>query len=242
MGDIGRGPVSSSSWSRCSNWERSGPESPQTTLESRAALGRGCGGEGRPERCSAAWALHEELLAVFVLTKEGVDTAEAAAGDTRAVDGHATPAPTESSSATPAALPVGKNGHAAEGMRLLGPVHATRAVALRRFALRRRDNLRGLPTRTAPPAPGPVRRRRPLGSVADCVPLDAPPQAARPSTAAAGGQRTQLQVKQPAQSEPPKYRSAPLRTRLLVGPRPDAGRGIRPHERDDQEGRRLRAG
>ena len=95
-----------------------GPESAQTTVESRAALGRGCGREGRPERCSAARALHEELLAVFVLAKEGVDSAEAAAGDTRAVDGHATPAPTQSSSVTPAALPVGKNGHAAEGMRL----------------------------------------------------------------------------------------------------------------------------
>jgi hypothetical protein len=92
-----------------------GPESPHRP---RAALGRGCGREGRPERCSAARALHEELLAVFVLAKEGVDSAEAAAGDTRAVDGHATPAPTQSSSVTPAAVPVGKHGHAAEGMRL----------------------------------------------------------------------------------------------------------------------------
>jgi hypothetical protein len=47
-----------------------------------------------------------------------VDSAEAAAGDTRAVDGHATPASTQSSSVTPAGTPAGKNGHAAEGMRL----------------------------------------------------------------------------------------------------------------------------
>lgn len=120
------------------------PESPQTRVEARAVLGRGCGREGRPERCSAARALHEELLAVFVLAKEGVDSAEAAAGDARAVDGHATPAPTQSSSVTPAALRVGKTGHAAEGMGLPAD------VALRRA------------TRTHPAVPAAVRADAPL--------------------------------------------------------------------------------
>jgi hypothetical protein len=55
---------------------------------------------------------------VFVLAQDGVDSAEAAAGDTRAVDGHATPMPTVSSSVTPAALAAGKNGHVAESVRL----------------------------------------------------------------------------------------------------------------------------
>lgn len=55
---------------------------------------------------------------MVVLAEDGVDAAEAAAGDTRAVDGHATTTTTECPGVTPTALSVGKNGHAAEGMRL----------------------------------------------------------------------------------------------------------------------------
>lgn len=54
---------------------------------------------------------------MVVLAKDGVHAAEAAAGDTRAVDGHATTTTTGRPGVTPAALALGKNGHAAQGVR-----------------------------------------------------------------------------------------------------------------------------
>ena len=55
---------------------------------------------------------------MFVLAQDGVESAEAAAGDARAVDGHATTAHAVSSGVTPATSPSGQSGNTAEGLRL----------------------------------------------------------------------------------------------------------------------------